>query len=75
MPDETVTVEVGDSDTAEYIGHVLVEKARHLHGFSHREGEIALELETIGRNFIEESREVRENDTEEVFDESLFDVK
>jgi len=75
MSDDTVTVEVENVETAEYIGHALIEKARHLHGFSHREGEIALELETIGRNFIEESREVRENDTEEVFDESLFDVK
>ena len=75
MSDNSVTVEVEDSETAQYIGHVLVEKARYLHGFNHGDERVVLELETIGRNLIEESREVGEDNTEEVFDGSLFDVK
>lgn len=71
MSDETVTVEVQNTKTAEYIGHVLVDEARYLHGFNHGDEDIVLEIETVGRNLIEESREV-DDDSEELFNESLF---
>lgn len=72
MSDDSVTVEVEDSETAQYIGHVLVEKARYLHGFNHGDEDVVLELETVGRKFIEKSRKSHEEESKETFDESLF---
>lgn len=72
MSDQTVTIEVEDPEIVECIGHSIIDDARSLELVRPDQEQFILNLETIGRNLIEESREVRENDNEENFDESLF---